>query len=403
MDSFSRSEVWKLRFLAGFISFIWGQLLLGPGGTFWFRNMYMLLLILPLYLIQTSLFVTFAIKLRRVGFGHLYLWGCLFGSFDLWISAWQGMQGTVDFVDTAGGSLMLGGLGVYEAVFLVFLWHPLISFILPLSISLRLLSVRPDDFSVLLPGLVPLTYNSKEMWFVWRASGFVMAASFYLHAGSDARTFVVALVFSMFFTFIIAAVVWLWSGRLIQRSRMMPFAVYDAFNWSSKEIKVGSVVLGVLYLVVIFASHVRGSCGGSLIPELVAFSVIGVLFLLLLLKPGVGLDEFERVGDLALLCESSDRTKVFEPKYLQPMFYLVVYGMATLGAICFLSIDLLFLEFSSSSAGLEVFRIRLAWIAFFVAVATFGFCVSFLDRYFTYPISMKTAMEPDGGVLPRSY
>jgi hypothetical protein len=84
-----------------------------------------------LYFAHFFLFTTLAVRTGRTSLWSLYLWGVLFGLYESWITKviWYGYAGD--------GDLVLGPLGPFgfSEISMVVLYHPLMSFVLPLSVA----------------------------------------------------------------------------------------------------------------------------------------------------------------------------------------------------------------------------------------------------------------------------
>lgn len=82
-----------------------------------------------LYFAHFFFFTTLAVRWGRTSLGALYLWGVLFGFYESWITKviWHGYAGD--------GKFALGGLGPfgYSEISMVFLFHPVMAFLLPLA------------------------------------------------------------------------------------------------------------------------------------------------------------------------------------------------------------------------------------------------------------------------------
>ena len=84
-----------------------------------------------LYYAHFFFFTTLAVRTGRTSLSSLYLWGVLFGLYESWITKviWHGYSGD--------GKFVLGSIGPYgfSEISMVFLFHPVMSFILPLSVA----------------------------------------------------------------------------------------------------------------------------------------------------------------------------------------------------------------------------------------------------------------------------
>ncbi len=84
-----------------------------------------------LYFAHFFFFTTLAVRTGRTSFWSLYLWGVLFGLYESWITKviWYGYDGN--------GKMALGRIGPYgfSEISMVFSFHPVMSFLLPLAVA----------------------------------------------------------------------------------------------------------------------------------------------------------------------------------------------------------------------------------------------------------------------------
>jgi hypothetical protein len=84
-----------------------------------------------LYFAHFFFFTTLAVRTGRTSLSALYLWGVLFGLYESWITKviWQGYNGD--------GKFAMGHIGPYgfSEISMVFIFHPVASFILPLTVT----------------------------------------------------------------------------------------------------------------------------------------------------------------------------------------------------------------------------------------------------------------------------
>jgi len=84
-----------------------------------------------LYFAHFFFFTTLAVRTGRTSLWSLYLWGVLFGLYESWISKviWAGYGGD--------GKLLLGRIGPYGfcEISMVFIFHPVMSFLIPLAVA----------------------------------------------------------------------------------------------------------------------------------------------------------------------------------------------------------------------------------------------------------------------------
>ena len=112
-----------------------------------------------LYFAHFFFFTTLAVRTGRTSVASLYLWGVLFGLYESWITKviWSGYSGD--------GKLAMGSIGPYgfSEISMVFFFHPVMSFILPLTIACLLCPA----LRALFPDLAWFTGKSKGARIVW--------------------------------------------------------------------------------------------------------------------------------------------------------------------------------------------------------------------------------------------
>ena len=84
-----------------------------------------------LYFAHFFFFTTLSVRTGRTSLPSLYLWGVLFGLYESWITKviWHGYGGDGEFV--------MGAIGPYgfSEISMVFIFHPVAAFILPLAVA----------------------------------------------------------------------------------------------------------------------------------------------------------------------------------------------------------------------------------------------------------------------------
>lgn len=121
---------WTLIILIGCISMFMAEVFAGSS-QMWFIDPWSLLVTYWLYLAHLLLFLNLAIRTKRTSIPQLYLWGVLFALYESWITKvlWFGYPG-------AEGPAMglIGGIAILEFFTLVFFWHPILAFVMPILI-----------------------------------------------------------------------------------------------------------------------------------------------------------------------------------------------------------------------------------------------------------------------------
>jgi hypothetical protein len=119
------------RLLLGLIVLISAEVFSGASLQIGLWNPWTLIVTYWLYFAHFFFFTTLAIRTGRTSFWSLYLWGVLFGLYESWITKviWSGYGGD--------GKFAVGSIGPYgySEMSMVFLFHPMMSLILPLAVA----------------------------------------------------------------------------------------------------------------------------------------------------------------------------------------------------------------------------------------------------------------------------
>jgi hypothetical protein len=127
----SRSRVLFARLLIGIIVLIFAEVFSGSSLRPGLWNPWTIAVTYWLYFAHFFFFTTLAVRTGRTSLSALYLWGVLFGLYESWITKviWNGYGGD--------GTFVMGHIGPYgfSEISMVFFYHPLVSFILPLAVA----------------------------------------------------------------------------------------------------------------------------------------------------------------------------------------------------------------------------------------------------------------------------
>ena len=119
------------RLLIGLIVLICAEVFSGASLGVGLWNPWTLVVTYWLYFAHFFFFTTLAIQTGRTSFWALYLWGILFGLYESWITKviWYGYSGD--------GKFAMGHIGPFgfSEMSMVFIFHPVMSFILPLAVA----------------------------------------------------------------------------------------------------------------------------------------------------------------------------------------------------------------------------------------------------------------------------
>jgi hypothetical protein len=154
----SRLRVLFARFLIGLIVFICAEVFSGASLRPGLWNPWTVLVTYWLYFAHFFFFTTLAVHTGRTSLSSLYLWGMLFGLYESWITkvVWSGYGGD--------GQFAMGRIGPYgfSEISMVFFYHPVVSFILPLAVACLLC----PPLRRLFPELAWFTEKSRGARFV---------------------------------------------------------------------------------------------------------------------------------------------------------------------------------------------------------------------------------------------
>lgn len=116
--------------LIGLLSMLFAEVFSGAS-QIWFISIWGLLIILPLYLLHIVFLVYLAFRFKKTSLTQLYFFGVIFGLYEALITKvlWAGYMGETG---PAMGTIL--GLATLEFPILVFFWHPIMSFIIPILV-----------------------------------------------------------------------------------------------------------------------------------------------------------------------------------------------------------------------------------------------------------------------------
>jgi hypothetical protein len=114
--------------LIGLLSMFYAEILSGAS-QLWYLNHFGVLYTLPLYLLHTIILMNIALRLKRTKLYQLYIFGMIFSLYEAVITKvlWAGYMNESG---PAFGPWL--GIAPLEFIILVFFWHPIFSFILPI-------------------------------------------------------------------------------------------------------------------------------------------------------------------------------------------------------------------------------------------------------------------------------
>ncbi len=151
-------------FLIGVLSMTFAEVFSGSS-ILWFINPWAWCVAFPLYWSHTLLFLNLAIRTRRSSVSHLYLWGVLFGLYESWVTKvlWAG------YIGAEPGLGLVMGIAVAEFITLTMVWHPLMSFVIPVLVYEAIaVSIYSTDMTAqLLPNHVIHLAKRQRISLLW--------------------------------------------------------------------------------------------------------------------------------------------------------------------------------------------------------------------------------------------
>lgn len=145
--------------LLGVLSMFMAEVYAGSS-QIWFIDTWSLTMTLWLYLFHCLFFLNVAFRTKRMSLPQLYLWGMLFGLYEGPITKvlFFGYPGTSG---AAWG--LVAGIAINEFLTLVFFWHPVMAFVLPVYIyEVFALQGNPNSQNVISSHLPALQWNKTN-------------------------------------------------------------------------------------------------------------------------------------------------------------------------------------------------------------------------------------------------
>jgi hypothetical protein len=171
----TRSGILFARLLIGWIVIICAEVFSGASLRLGLWNPWTVLVTYWLYFAHFFFFTTLAVRTGRTSLSSLYFWGVLFGLYESWITkvVWSGYGGD--------GTFAMGRIGPYgfSEISMVFFYHPVVSFMLPLAVACLLC----PPLRRLFPDLARFTGKSRGARFVQAYLVLVFAAVMGMNSG----------------------------------------------------------------------------------------------------------------------------------------------------------------------------------------------------------------------------
>jgi hypothetical protein len=234
---------WPFIILIGCLSMFLAEVFAGSS-QIWFIDPWSLLVTFPLYLGHLLLFLNLAMRTKKTSIPQLYFWGVLFGLYESWITKvlWFGYPGSEG---AAFG--LVGGIAILEFFTLVFFWHPILAFIMPILIyeSFALSNDRNIEIekTIFMSHLPFLNKKNKKFFYFCIFLGLAGSALLSLNSGYNILVVANAILGSIGLIFLFF--------KLSMRYNTTNFSIYT-LKLGTKEFLVVIIYIILLYLVTFF-------------------------------------------------------------------------------------------------------------------------------------------------------
>jgi hypothetical protein len=271
----SNGSRWILILLIGCLSMFLAEVFAGSS-QIWFIDLWSLFITFPLYLCHLLFFLNLAIKTKKTSIPQLYLWGVLFALYESWITKvlWAGYPGS----DGPGFGLFLG-IAILEFSILVFFWHPILAFVMPILVFESFTNLKDQSRNIenkIFISHLPFLKSDKKnlIFFLF----LILLGSSFLSLNTGYNIFVVILA-------ILGSVVLIYLFvQLGRKKNPHSFSIYS-LQLGKKGFIIVSIYLISLY-VITFIFLLPYSIPNSAIPFLVIIGFyIFIVSMLFISKP----------------------------------------------------------------------------------------------------------------------
>ena len=180
--------------LLSLLSMVYAEVYSGSS-PLWFLDPFAYIVTVPLYGSHTILFLNLAIRYRRTSLPQLYLWGVFFALYESWVTKvlWAGYPGSA--VPMFG---TIAGIAWGEFLTLVFLWHPIFSFVIPVVVyQLLCVDSGSSESVTLFWGHHSILTSSRRTLMLWGIAALFGGLFLPLSLIIDASNVLVASVFNV--------------------------------------------------------------------------------------------------------------------------------------------------------------------------------------------------------------
>lgn len=309
-DEIPHEKRWTLIILIGCLSMFMAEVFAGSS-QMWFIDIWSLLVTFWLYLGHLLLFLNLAMRKKRTSIPQLYLWGILFALYESWVTKvlWAGYPGS-----EGPAIALVGGIAILEFSTLVFFWHPILAFIMPIlvyeSFALSNESPLPLEKKIFISHLPYLKKGKKKFLFFYIFLILTGATILSFNTGYNVVIAAIAIIGSIGLIYLFY--------KLSNKKNPNSFSIYS-LRLGKKGLTIVFIYIGLLYLITFFV----------LLPERIPTSIVPFLviigfyvFIGIILRISNSIEETRY--------EDSDALEIYDSK-----FFFKLYGFFLILTIVF--------------------------------------------------------------------
>ncbi len=309
-DEIPHEKRWTLIILIGCLSMFMAEVFAGSS-QMWFIDIWSLLVTFWLYLGHLLLFLNLAMRKKRTSIPQLYLWGILFALYESWVTKvlWAGYPGS-----EGPAIALVGGIAILEFSTLVFFWHPILAFIMPIlvyeSFALSNESPLPLEKKIFISHLPYLKKGKKKFLFFYLFLILTGATILSFNTGYNVVIAAIAIIGSIGLIYLFY--------KLSNKKNPNSFSIYS-LRLGKKGLTIVFIYIGLLYLITFFV----------LLPERIPTSIVPFLII-------IGFYVF--IGVILRLSKSTDEIRFEEfneSEIYNSKFFFKLYGFFFILTIVF--------------------------------------------------------------------
>jgi len=309
-DEIPHEKRWTLIILIGCLSMFMAEVFAGSS-QMWFIDIWSLLVTFWLYLGHLLLFLNLAMRSKKTSIPQLYLWGVLFALYESWVTKvlWAGYPGS-----EGPAIALVGGIAILEFSTLVFFWHPILAFIMPIlvyeSFTLSNESPLPLENKIFISHLPYLKKGKKRFLYFYLFLILTGATILSFNTGYNVVVAAIAIIGSIGLIYLFY--------KLSNKKNPNSFSIYS-LRLGKKGLTIVFIYIGLLYLITFFV----------LLPERIPTSIVPFLVI-------IGFYTF--IGIMLRISKPTDETKFEElddTEIYNSKFFFKLYGIFLLLTILF--------------------------------------------------------------------